>query len=100
MIASSTSTPIATVSPPSVMTFSPRSSPSISSRPTAREIGIAVNVMSVVREFIRNSTSTTSTITTASTSTLLTLTTERSMKCDCRITSRFSSTPSGNDGSI
>ncbi len=96
MMASSTSSPMATARPPSVITLIVRPSADSTRKATARLSGSAVRVMSVVRTSIRNSTSTITMKIAASRSTLTRLSTERWMKSAWRITCVLSAMPGGS----
>ena len=95
MIASSTSSPIATASPPSVMTLIERSKAQRVRSEAASESGSAVSVMTVARTSSRNRMRMRRTMMLASRSTVTTLVTDRWMKSACRKTARFSSIPGG-----
>jgi hypothetical protein len=83
-IASSTTEPIATTSPPRVMVLIPSPRAFISIRPISKESGMALRLITAARQFIRNSTITTDTITTPNSSDSLTLRMALSMKLPCR----------------
>ena len=104
-MASSTSSPIATAIPPSVMTLMESSVPLI--QPMIRNVrvvstsdsGIAVSVMNVVRKFSRNKNSTIMTSTAPITSASATLKIPRSMKFRSRNRSELTMMSAGNDAS-
>ena len=79
-IESSTTEPIATTSPPRVMVLMPRPRLFINIRPISSDSGMALRLITAARQFMRNSTITTETITTPWSSDSLTLRMALSMK--------------------
>ena len=83
-MASSTTEPIATTRPPRVMVLISSPKARISIRPITSDRGMALRVITAVRQFIRNSTITTDTIRMPSIKEVLTFLIAVSMKLACR----------------
>ena len=93
--ASSTSSPIAIVSPPNVMVLIDRSKYLNTSTVTMNEIGIATSEISVVRTLAKKKYKTTATTTNASMSLLFKLFTDDSIKLAWRMVTCASPMPAG-----
>jgi hypothetical protein len=94
--ASSTSSPIAIASPPSVIVLIVKSKAWNTNTVIRIEIGIAASEITVARTFIRNTNSTIATTTAASSSTRWTLPIDVSMKVACRNWMLLADTPAGS----